>query len=91
MSKDSAMNMQSLLDPLLRSGQSMLSGTPGKPAQPASPGKPGYANFGTGMLAGGALGLLLGDKRLRKFSSKALTFGGAAALDALAFRAYSNW
>ncbi len=90
MSKDSAMNMQSLLDQLLRSGQSMLSGTPGNPAQPAAPGKPGYANFGTGMLAGGALGLLLGDKRLRKFGGKALTYGGAAALDALAFRAYSN-
>lgn len=75
------MNIQSLLDQLLGAGQSA--------AQKV--GQSGYANFGTGMLAGGALGLLLGDKRMRKFGGKALTYGGAAALGALAFRAYSNW
>ncbi|MFP5411053.1 MAG: tellurite resistance TerB family protein [Gammaproteobacteria bacterium] len=82
------MNIQSLLDQLLNAGQSALSGNA---PQPGAPSKPGYANFGTGMLAGGALGLLLGDKRVRKFGGKALTYGGAAALGALAFRAYSNW
>lgn len=82
------MNIQSLLDQLLNAGQSTLSGNP---SQAGAPAKPGYANFGTGMLAGGALGLLLGDKRVRKFGGKALTYGGAAALGALAFRAYSNW
>lgn len=82
------MNIQSMLDQLLNAGQSALSGNPSRPGAPA---KPGYANFGTGMLAGGALGLLLGDKRVRKFGGKALTYGGAAALGALAFRAYSNW
>ncbi|MFN3544813.1 MAG: tellurite resistance TerB family protein [Thiobacillus sp.] len=82
------MNIQSLLDQLLNAGQSAVSGNP---SQPARPGKTGYANFGTGMLAGGALGLLLGDKRVRKFGGKALAYGGAAALGALAFRAYSNW
>jgi uncharacterized membrane protein YebE (DUF533 family) len=81
------MNVNSLLDQLLGAGQSALSNLPGNPAG----GKPGYANFGTGMLAGGVLGLLLGDKRVRKFGGKALTYGGAAALGALAFRAYSNW
>ncbi len=75
------MNIQSLLDQLLGAGQSV--------AQKAS--QSGYANFGTGMLAGGALGMLLGDKRLKKYGGKALTYGGAAALGALAFRAYSNW
>lgn len=85
------MNVQSLLDQLLGAGQSMMSGNPANPSQTAAPGKPGYANFGTGMLAGGALGLLLGNKRMRKFGGKALTYGGAAALGALAFRAYSNW
>jgi len=75
------MNIQSLLDQLLGAGQSA--------AQKVN--QSGYANFGTGMLAGGALGLLLGDKRMRKFGGKALTYGGAAALGALAFRAYSNW
>jgi len=82
------MNVNSLLDQLLGAGQSALSNTLGGQA-PA--GKPGHANFGTGMLAGGVLGLLLGDKRVRKFGGKALAYGGAAALGALAFRAYSNW
>ena len=85
------MNVQSLLDQLLGAGQSMIAGNPANPSQAGAPGKPGYANFGTGMLAGGALGLLLGNKRMRKFGGKALTYGGAAALGALAFRAYSNW
>ncbi|MFZ0106028.1 MAG: tellurite resistance TerB family protein [Thiobacillus sp.] len=85
------MNVQSLLDQLLSSGQSMLSGTPGNPSQAAAPGVSKHANFGTGMVAGGVLGLLLGDKRVRKFGGKALGYGGAAALGALAFRAYSNW
>ena len=83
------MNVNSLLDQLLGAGQSVLSNTLGNQA-PAG-GKSGNANFGTGMLAGGVVGLLLGDKRVRKFGGKALTYGGAAALGALAFRAYSNW
>ncbi|WP_296750509.1 DUF533 domain-containing protein [Thiobacillus sp.] len=81
------MNLNSLLDQLLGAGQS----APSNPPAGQGGGKPGYANFGTGMLAGGVLGLLLGDKRVRKFGGKALTYGGAAALGALAFRAYSNW
>jgi uncharacterized membrane protein YebE (DUF533 family) len=83
------MNVNSLLDQLLGAGQSVLSTTLG--GQAPAGGKPGHANFGTGMLAGGVLGLLLGDKRVRKFGGKALAYGGAAALGALAFRAYSNW
>ena len=86
------MNAKSLLDQLLSSGQSMLSETLGNRAPTAgAPAKPGYANFGTGMLAGGVLGLLLGDKRVRKYGGKALAYGGAAALGALAYRAYSDW
>lgn len=88
------MNARALLDQLLSSGQAMLSETLGSraPANPAQvSGQPGYANFGTGMLAGGVLGLLLGDKRVRKFGGKAMAYGGAAALGALAYRAYSDW
>lgn len=85
------MNAKNLLDQLLSSGQSMLSETLGSRADTGAPARPGYANFGTGMLAGGVLGLLLGDKRVRKFGGKALSYGGAAALGALAFRAYSDW
>ncbi len=83
------MNAKNLLDQLLGSGQSLLASLPGN--APPGEGKPGYANFGTGMLAGGVLGLLLGDKRVRKFGGKAAAYGGAAALGALAFRAYSTW
>jgi hypothetical protein len=54
------MNVQSLLDQLLSSGQSMLSGIPGNPDQPAAPGASKYANFATRMLTGGVLGLLPG-------------------------------
>ncbi len=79
------MNLQSLLDQILGASASAA------PTRSGADGKPGHANFGTGMLAGGVLGLLLGDKRVRKFGGKALTYGGAAALGALAFRAYSNW
>jgi uncharacterized membrane protein YebE (DUF533 family) len=88
------MNARTLLDQLLSSGQAMLSETLGSraPANPAQiSGKPGYANFGTGMLAGGVMGLLLGDKRVRKFGGKVLAYGGAAALGALAYRTYSDW
>lgn len=75
------MNIQSLLDQVLGAGQSA--------AQKAQ--QSGYANFGTGMLAGGALGLLLGNKRLKKYGGKAIAYGGAAALGALALKAYQNW
>jgi len=81
------MNAKSLLDQLLSSGNPSCR----TPSATRAPGKPGAANFGTGLLAGGVLGLLLGDKRVRKFGGKALAYGGAAALGALAFRAYSNW
>lgn len=85
------MNAKDLLNQLLSSGQAMLSETLGERAPASTPGKSGYANFGTGMLAGGALGLLLGDKRVRKFGGKALAYGGVAALGALAYRAYGDW
>jgi uncharacterized membrane protein YebE (DUF533 family) len=44
-----------------------------------------------GFAAGGVLGLLLGQKKIRKLAGGALGYGGAAALGALAFRAYQNW
>ncbi|WP_129932545.1 tellurite resistance TerB family protein, partial [Pseudomonas sp. SWI36] len=44
-----------------------------------------------GLLGGGALGLLLGSKKARKYGGKALTYGGLAALGVLAYKAYGNW
>lgn len=47
--------------------------------------------FAGGALAGGVLGLLLGSKGMRKMAGGALGYGGAAAVGALAMRAYHNY
>ncbi len=44
-----------------------------------------------GLAAGGLLGVLLGQKKVRKMAGGALGYGGAAVLGALAHRAYQNW
>ena len=44
-----------------------------------------------GLAAGGLLGVLLGQKKVREMAGGVLGYGGAAALGALAFRAYQNW
>jgi uncharacterized membrane protein YebE (DUF533 family) len=84
------MSAQSILDQLLKSGMSLLDnksvragGTPGTGS--------GLGQFGTGIAAGGILGLLLGTKRGRSIGGSALKYGSVAALGAVAFRAYSQW
>jgi uncharacterized membrane protein YebE (DUF533 family) len=47
--------------------------------------------FGKGALAGGALGLLLGNRRARKLGGKVAVYGGLAAVGALAYKAYGDW
>lgn len=42
-------------------------------------------------MGAGALGLLLGSKKARKYGGKVLTYGGLAALGVLAYKAYGNW
>jgi uncharacterized membrane protein YebE (DUF533 family) len=44
-----------------------------------------------GAAAGGAMALLMGNKSARKIAGKAATYGGAALLGGLAFKAYRNW
>lgn len=55
----------------------------------------GMGGIGGGLAAGGLLGLLLGNKKMRKKVGKmaggVVGIGGAAALGALAYRAYQNW
>ena len=55
----------------------------------------GMTGIAGGVAAGGLLGLLLGNKKARKSVGKlaggVVGYGGAAALGALAFRAYQNW
>ncbi len=49
------------------------------------------SDLGKGALMGGALGLLLGNKRVRKMGGGLLAYGGMAALGAVAYRAYADW
>ena len=84
------MNAQAMLEQLLKSGLSLIEGKPQAGGAPASPDA-GWGKFGAGAAAGGAIGLLLGSKRGRKFGGKALKYGSVAALGLLAYKAYGNW
>ncbi|HDZ09836.1 tellurite resistance TerB family protein [Pseudohongiella sp.] len=55
--------------------------------KPASSG----GGFAKGAVAGGVLGLLVGNKKVRKMGGGMLAYGGAAAAGAMAFKAYQNW
>jgi uncharacterized membrane protein YebE (DUF533 family) len=46
---------------------------------------------GGGALAAGAMGLLLGNKKVRKVGGKVAIYGGLAALGVLAYKAYGNY
>ncbi len=94
----------SLLDQLLKSGQELLQSKGSQSGNKNSPGggsgdflsgAGGLGNllsgFGGGALTGGAIGLLLGNKKARKFGGKAATYGGLAALGVIAYKAYSKW
>lgn len=86
------MNTKGLLDQLLASGQAMLTSGQGRPpGPPVSGGSFQVSDFGKGALAGGALGMLLGHKGVRKMGGGALKYGSAAALGALAYRTYTDW
>ncbi len=47
--------------------------------------------FGKGAAVGGLLGLLMGNKKMRKMAGGAVGYGGAAAAGAMALKAYQNW
>ena len=83
------MSARGLLDQLLQTAQSTLSDT-GLTQRNAAGGS-GLSDLGKGALAGGALGLLLGNKRVRKMGGKFAAYGGVAALGALAYKAYGDW
>jgi len=96
------MNTRGLLDQLLKSGQDMLQNKAGGQRKSEEKGALGgllgggglgglLGGAGGGALAAGAMGLLLGNKKARKFGGKALTYGGLAALGVIAYKAYGNW
>jgi uncharacterized membrane protein YebE (DUF533 family) len=73
---------KSLLDQVMGGGRSVK----GKLDQYS-----GSGGFMRGAAAGGLLGLLLGGKGMGKMAGGALKYGGAAALGALALKAYQNY
>lgn len=82
------MNIQSLLDQLLKSGASAITSATGSVADARRSGD--LAKYGTGAAVGGALGLLLGTRSGRNLGGKALKYGSLAALGALAWKAYQD-
>lgn len=80
------MNTKGFLDQLLSNAQGAL-----RDSGMTERGGGGISDLGKGALAGGALGLLLGNKRFRKMGGTLVGYGGAAALGALAFKAYDEW
>lgn len=100
------MNTRGLLDQLLKSGQDLLQnkagGAQNKPTAGGLGGLLGgssgsgalgglLSGAGGGALAAGAMGLLLGNKKVRKVGGKVAIYGGLAALGVLAYKAYGNW
>jgi uncharacterized membrane protein YebE (DUF533 family) len=100
------MNTRGLLDQLLKSGQDLLQNKAGGSHNKSSAGGLGgllggasgsgglgglLSGAGGGALAAGAMGLLLGNKKVRKVGGKVAIYGGLAALGVLAYKAYGNY
>lgn len=85
------MSMQGLLQQLLQSGQSLAQDAGSQLNRSGQGLSSNLGGFGGGALAGGALGLLLGNKKFRKLGGKVAAYGGAAALGAVALKAYQDW
>ncbi len=95
------MNSKNLLDQLLQSGPSLMQkmmsshsnarrGTPGAGLGSLLSGV-SQGGLNKGALASGALGMLMGSRRMGSLGGKALKYGGLAALGMLAYRAYSDY
>jgi uncharacterized membrane protein YebE (DUF533 family) len=91
------MDAKAILEQLLRSGQGLAA--QGQQLGERALGVPVdgperqamLSGLGKGALAGGVLGLLLGNKGGRSLAGSALSLGGLAALGGLAFKAYQDW
>jgi uncharacterized membrane protein YebE (DUF533 family) len=88
------MNLQNLLNQFLgTNGADFSSGNTaqktGASFNKLSSNIPGGLVGGTA--AGGIMALLMGNKSARKFAGKAATYGGAALLGGLAYKAFQNW
>lgn len=90
------MNTGGLLDQLLKAGGGMLGANQtaspqGREEEKSSQLGSLLSGAGSGALAAGAIGMLLGNKKARKFGGKAIKYGGLAALGVVAYKAVSHW
>lgn len=91
------MDTRSLLDQLLKAAPGLLGQSSSRTPAASKPARSKEAlggllgGAGGGALAGSVVSLLLGSKKARKYGSKALTYGGLAALGVMAWKAYGNW
>ncbi len=84
------MSIQHLLQQILHSGKGLAQNT-GSALNNSNLAQGAMGGFGGGALMGGALGLLLGNKKFRKMGGKLAGYGGAAALGAVALKTYQDW
>ena len=84
------MSIQHLFQKILQSGQGLAQDAGSALNRQSSSQNP-LGGFGGGALMGGALGLLLGNKKFRKMGGNLAGYGGAAALGALALKTYQDW
>ncbi len=100
------MNTTNLLNQLLKAGTDLMQNKGGAQPSGYGQQSPNTQNSADSLLGslsgllsgkagaalgGGALGLLLGSKQGRKMGGAVLTYGGLAALGAIAYKAYGNW
>ena len=78
-----------LFEQFLGSGQNTSQGQAGMGGM--GQGGAGKGSLVKGAAAGGILGLLVGNKKMRKMAGGMIGYGGAAAAGALAYKAYQNW
>lgn len=91
------MDARAVLDQLLQSGKSALN--KGRDVAENKLGVPEsgenrdamVSGLGKGAIAGGLLALLIGTKRGRSVTGKAIKYGGMAAVAGVAYKAYQSW
>ena len=85
------MSIQHLLQQIMQSGKGLAQDAGSAFKNNTSSSQNPLGGFGGGALMGGALGLLMGNKKFRKMGGQVAGYGGAAALGALALKTYQDW
>ncbi len=84
------MSMQNLLNQFMGSGNEPSNGsTIGNALKKITDNIPG--GLMSGAAAGGIMALLMSNKKARKLAGTAASFGGAAVIGGLAYKAYKSW